>query len=57
MYMVSCTSEGAGGEGTTGLLKSAKEAVTPSTSPLESEDEESLSEVVDSATIRVSSGG
>jgi hypothetical protein len=56
MYMVSASSEGAGGEGTTGLLKSAKDAVTPSTSPLESEDEESLSDVVDSATIRISSG-
>ena len=28
MNMVSAASEGAGGEGTTGLLKSAKEAVT-----------------------------
>ena len=54
--MVSAASEGAGGEGTTGLLKSAKEAVTPSISPLESEDEESLSEVADSATIRITPG-
>jgi hypothetical protein len=54
--MISAASEGTGGEGTKGLLKLAKEAVVPSTSSLESEDVESLSEVEDSATMRTSSG-
>ncbi len=54
--MVSATSEGAGGEGTTGLLKSANDAVTPCSYRLDSVDVVSLSDVVDSATIRISSG-